>query len=232
MSNHQTLPEILIITTYPPKECGIATYTQDLIFAIKNKFQNSFKISICALESNGIELPYSDDVKYILHTDDQASYLKLADDINKNDQIKMVLIQHEFGLYENNESHLLELLTTINVPKILGFHTVLPKPDEVFKKNVQKLTAAVDSIIVMTKASFKILVSDYGILEEKITVIPHGTHLVPHANKTKLKVKYDVENKKVLSTFGALFSDVTVEAGTGKIIKVPLHLSQKQKFSN
>ena len=211
MSNHQTLPEILIITTYPPKECGIATYTQDLIFAIKNKFQNSFKISICALKSNGIELPYSDDVKYILHTDDQTSYLKLADDINKNDQIKMVLIQHEFGLYENNESHLLELLTTINVPKILGFHTVLPKPDEVFKNNVQKLTAAADSLIVMTKASSKILVSDYGILEEKITVIPHGTHLVPHANKAKLKVKYDVENKKVLSTFGFLGAGKSIE---------------------
>ncbi len=211
MSNHQTLPEILIITTYPPKECGIATYTQDLIFAIKNKFQNSFNISICALESNGIELPYSDDVKYILHTDNQASYLKLANDINQNDQLKMVLIQHEFGLYENNESHLLELLNTIKVPKILGFHTVLPKPDELFKQNVQKLTAAADSLIVMTKASSKILVSDYGILQEKITVIPHGTHLVPHANKAKLKVKYKVENKKVLSTFGFLGAGKSIE---------------------
>ena len=40
------LPEILFITTYPPRECGIATYSQDLIKALNNKFKNSFKIKI------------------------------------------------------------------------------------------------------------------------------------------------------------------------------------------
>lgn len=211
MNNHQILPEILIITTYPPKECGIATYTEDLIFAIKNKFENSFKISICALESNGIELPYSDDVKYILHTDDKASYTKLANDINNNDQLKMVLIQHEFGLFENNETYLCELLEEINIPKILGFHTVLPNPDKTFKLNVQRLAKVVESLIVMTKASSNILITDYDISKDKIVVIPHGTHLVPHANKSLLKEKYNLENKKVLSTFGFLGAGKSIE---------------------
>ena len=44
-----TLPGILIITSYPPRECGIATYSQDLIFALNNKFTKSFDITICAL---------------------------------------------------------------------------------------------------------------------------------------------------------------------------------------
>jgi len=211
MNNNHILPEILIITTFPPRECGIATYTQDLIIAIKNKFQNSFTISICALESNGIEHAYEDEVKYILHTNNKESFTNLANDINKNNRLKMVLIQHEFGLFENREGELLKLMGDINVPKVLGFHTVLPNPDHVFKQNVQNLALAADSLIVMTKASSKILYNDYGIPNEKITVIPHGTHLVPHANKTSLKEKYELENKKVLSTFGFLGSGKSIE---------------------
>jgi len=45
------LAEILFITSYPPRECGIATYSQDLIKALNNKFSNSLSIKVCALES-------------------------------------------------------------------------------------------------------------------------------------------------------------------------------------
>jgi hypothetical protein len=41
--------EILFITSYPPRECGIATYSQDLVKALNNKFSSSFTFSICAL---------------------------------------------------------------------------------------------------------------------------------------------------------------------------------------
>ena len=47
------LAEILFITSYPPRECGIATYSQDLIRALNNKFSNSLSIKVCAMEANG-----------------------------------------------------------------------------------------------------------------------------------------------------------------------------------
>jgi len=37
------LAEILVITSYPPRECGIATYSQDLIKALNNKFSHSIQ---------------------------------------------------------------------------------------------------------------------------------------------------------------------------------------------
>ena len=52
LDTRSPLPEILFITSFPPRECGIATYSQDLIKALKNKFNHSFKISICPLESD------------------------------------------------------------------------------------------------------------------------------------------------------------------------------------
>jgi hypothetical protein len=48
----KTLPEILFITSYPPRECGIATYTQDLKNAIQEKFGSTFSLKVCALEAS------------------------------------------------------------------------------------------------------------------------------------------------------------------------------------
>ena len=44
IENQSILPEIVFITSYPPRECGIATYSQDLIFSLNNKFRKSFEI--------------------------------------------------------------------------------------------------------------------------------------------------------------------------------------------
>jgi len=45
------LPKILVVTTFPPRECGIATYSQDLVKSLNSKFKKSFDIKICALEN-------------------------------------------------------------------------------------------------------------------------------------------------------------------------------------
>ena len=84
MENRNILPGILIVTSYPPRECGIATYSQDLIFALNNKFTKSFDVKICALESELEKQNYSNKVNYVLETDNKKSYLELADKINKN----------------------------------------------------------------------------------------------------------------------------------------------------
>jgi hypothetical protein len=57
-------PEILFITSYPPRECGIATYSQDLIKALNNKFGDSFSLTVCALEAGNTQNVYPNEVKY------------------------------------------------------------------------------------------------------------------------------------------------------------------------
>ncbi|MFZ4398907.1 MAG: glycosyltransferase [Bacteroidales bacterium] len=205
------LDEILFITSYPPRECGIATYSQDLIKSLNNKFNNSFSIKVCALESNGITYPYPPEVKYTLKTSLATEYKYLASIINKDDNIKIVLIQHEFGFFKKQEQAFQQFLYDLSKPVVIVFHTVLPNPDLILKTKIKAITGACESIIVMTSTSSEILKNDYDVLPQKISVIAHGTHLVPHISKSLLKLKYGLENRKVLSTFGLLSSGKSIE---------------------
>ncbi len=205
------LAEILIVTSYPPRVCGIATYSQDLIKALNNKFSNSLSVKVCALESGETGYSYPEEVKYILKTSLSGGYKKLALDINKDEKIKLVLIQHEFGFFKEQEGTFQKFLNIISKPVAIVFHTVLPHPDNQLKSKVISIAAACESIIVMTHNSAEILVNEYGIQNQKITVIAHGTHLVPHLSKVYLKRKYRLTGRRVLTTFGLLSSGKSIE---------------------
>ena len=205
------LAEILFITSYPPRECGIATYSQDLIKALNNKFSNSLSIKVCALESGKANYSYPREVKYILDTSVAVGYEKLVFNINHDPHIKIVLIQHEFGFFKDQEQAFLQFIYGLTKPVVIVFHTVLPHPDEQLKSKIMSIAAACTSIIVMTHNAKGILTSDYDLPEKKISVIPHGTHLVQHLSESFLKKKYGLINRKVLTTFGLLSSGKSIE---------------------
>ena len=212
VSNISKLPEILVITSYPPRVCGIATYSQDLIMALTRKFGNSFFIKVCALENENAGYNYTDEVKYTLNTSYSQEYTKLAKVINQESLIKVVLIQHEFGLFQpGDKTNFINFLYELTKPVIIVFHTVLPCPEKSMRTKVKSIAAACESVVVMTNNSAKVLMNEYDIPEKKITVIAHGTHLVLHVNKELLKEKYGLEGKKVLSTFGLLSSGKSIE---------------------
>jgi len=209
--NSEKLPEVLVLSTFPPRECGIATYTQDLIKSLDNQFDKSFDVKIGALDEEDQKYKYTDTTDYFLDPNSPNSFLNLTKEINENDNIDMVLIQHEFGLFRNNETKLILFLNQINKSVLVAFHTVLPKPDQALQKNVQEIAKVSHGIIVMTKSSARILENDYQVSQDLISVIPHGTHLVEHTSKDILKKKYNLLNKKVLSTFGLLSAGKSIE---------------------
>jgi glycosyltransferase involved in cell wall biosynthesis/uncharacterized protein YyaL (SSP411 family) len=217
--------EILLITSYPPRECGIATYSQDLIKSLNYKFSNSLSLKVCALEAGNVDYVYPDEVKYTLNTALADDYKKMAVTINKDNNIQIVLVQHEFGFFRVQEKAFLEFLYDLTKPVIIVFHTVLPHPDEVLKSKVRGIGAICESMVVMTHTSANILINEYGISEQKITVIAHGTHLVTHVSKRALKLKYGLKDRKVLTTFGLISSgkslETTLEALPAIVSKIP-----------
>lgn len=205
------LTEILFITSYPPRECGIATYSQDLLKSLNNKFSNSLALKVCALETGDMNYKYPAEVTHILKTSDAESYRDLAHKINDDRQIRIIVIQHEFGFFNKQEQAFLNFLREVKKPVIVAFHTVLPKPDSMLKYKISSIATLCQSLIVMTHNSAAILMDDYDIPEQKISLIAHGTHLVPHLNKEILKNKYGLSGRKVLTTFGLLSSGKSIE---------------------
>jgi len=215
---HKTIPkhktllsEVLFITSYPPRECGIATYSFDLFKALNNKFNQSFAIKICAIESDVEQFNYPEEVAYTLNADHSSSFATLAKEINNNHAISTVIVQHEFGFFERTAIEFIDFLYKLDKPIVVVFHTVLPGPDELLKSRIEQIVQVAESIVVMTRTSEAILKRDYAINSKKITVIPHGTHLVPHLDKAFLKDKYNLTGREILSTFGLLGSGKSIE---------------------
>lgn len=216
----QNLPQILFLTSFPPRECGIATYSQDLIKALESKFSNSFGITICPLESSNENNQYPEKIKFTLNLDKPKSFEKLAQKINEDPDVQVVMIQHEFGLFRGKEDDLIQFVRLLNKPVSVVFHTVLPNPSGLLRFRVQQIADICETVVVMTQISKQILLDAYGIEDEKIAVISHGTHLVPHSNKALLKEKYQLTGKKILSTFGLLSSGKSIETTLNALPKI------------
>jgi glycosyltransferase involved in cell wall biosynthesis len=154
---------------------------------------------------------YSTPPKFILNTDKLNSFANTSYNINKDTNIKLVVMQHEFGFFASKELEFESMFERITKPIVFVFHTVLPKPDEGLKLKVQTMSNIASAVIVMTQDAATILMEEYNIAHYKITVIPHGTHLVPPLDRNKLKRNYRLTGRKVLSTFGLLGSSKSIE---------------------
>ena len=203
---------ILFISSYPPRECGIATFTKDLVNSIKQRFTHQIEMKICALEEGISYFQYDEEVIYRLDTTQREQYALLAEKINNNRQIAALMIEHEFGLFGGKHGeYLLDFLEIIKKPVVITFHTVLPLPDPRLLSVVKSLSKSCRNIIVMTHGSEKILEEDYGISQEKIKIIPHGTHLVLWREHSEIKKQFGLDHHLILSTFGLLGPNKSIE---------------------
>ncbi|MFM1792976.1 MAG: hypothetical protein RLZZ252_1330, partial [Bacteroidota bacterium] len=132
-------PEILFVTSYPPRECGIATYSQDLISALNQQFEHSFTCSVCALEQTGDNYKYESTPKYRLDTLNVKSMINTAQQISDDPDVKLVIIQHEFGFFASCSVEFRSFLEQISQPVIVVFHTVLPHPNDELLQNVRDM---------------------------------------------------------------------------------------------
>lgn len=204
--------KMLIVSSYSPRECGLATFSNDIVNAVNNVFGNTLPIEVCALENENHHFQYGDEVKYILHAASLDDYRLVAEKINERKDIGLVCIQHEFGLFGGEYGdYILAFILALNKPIITVFHTVLPNPDEKRKKVVHAITDLSDRIIVLTKNSQTILANDYDINMMKTIVIPHGNHSVLWEQKEKLKNKYNFSDRIVMSTFGLISQNKGIE---------------------
>ena len=213
--------KMLIVSSYPPRKCGIATFSNDILNSVTSMFGNTLPIEICALQNDKTLYKYDGKVSYTLSTSQLQEYRNVAEKINERDDIGLVCVQHEFGLFGGDYgNYLLAFLLALNKPIATVFHSVLSKPNEKIKKVVQAIASLSDRIIVLTKYSKDVLIKEYGYQESKITIIEHGTHIVLWKQKEMLKKKYHYSNNIVLSTFGLISENKSIETALYALPKI------------
>jgi len=215
----RTKREIVFLSTFPPRACGIAAYTTDLMTAISDQFLQAYSHVPIPIENDDERLSYDFMSDHVLNISDDDSFGILLAYLNRSDKIDLVFIQHEFGLFRSQSERFQEWLSQIEKQVIVTFHTVLPCPDKKLFKEVNAIAEACAKLVVMTYHSADILTSDYQINPDKVIVIQHGTHLTPATDKNEIRERFDLKGRKVLSTFGLL--------GPGKSIETTLEALPK-----
>ncbi len=218
--------DIVFLASYPPRECGIATFTKDLVTSINQRLPKNIKTGIIAMNSNGVNIyNYPQDVIYQIRDTDMNDYIEAARQINESPRIKLVNIQHEFGLFKGVwGDYLLTFLELVNKPIILTFHSILPNPDYKLKKVVKAICEKVDEVVVMTNKGIEILRNIYHV-NTPIHLIPHGIPKVSFTDQASEKSRLGYEGKTILSSFGMISSgkgyEYVIEALPNVVKKYP-----------
>ncbi len=196
-------PKICFLSTYIPKPCGIATFTNDLLKHIDN-YNILIPTKVIALNGKGDSYDYPEEVIKIINIENIKDYVETSKFLNDSD-IEIVGIQHEFGIFGGEYGeYLLEFLDKIKKPCVTTFHTVLPNPPQKMREIVRKISEKSSYIVVMTNLGKTLLNEYYGIPKRKIELIYHGVPFFYLRPTNYFKEKLNLTNKIIISTFGLL----------------------------
>jgi len=194
---------IALIGNYLPRRCGIATFTTDLLEALSAEFPGSNCYAVAMNDtSNGY--PYPDQVRFEVADKRLPDYQLAADFLNVN-QVDVVCLQHEFGIFGGNHGgHILTLLRSLRLPVVTTFHTVLATPGPDQKAMVEEVGRLSDRLVVMSHKAADLLREAYDVPREKVTFIHHGIPDLPFVDPSFFKDQFGVEGRKVVLSFGLL----------------------------
>ena len=191
------------VATYPPSECGIATFTRDLVTSVA-KFTPFSKPTVIAVKREHEIEPYERIVRFQILKEDKQSYVDAANFVNDS-SIDIVSVQHEYGIYGGQDGeYVLDFLAALEKPAIATLHTVLQDPSPDQKRIVQEMGKLCEVLVVMVKTGREILLDVYGIDPKKATIIPHGVPNVHRVSAARVKKVLGIADKAVLSTFGLI----------------------------
>jgi glycosyltransferase involved in cell wall biosynthesis len=194
---------MLFLGSFPPRECGIATFMKDVVDSHDAYFGTRSKI--VAIDEPGAENRcYPPEVIARLRQTDRASYTEIARLVNA-DPCDVLNIQHEYGLFGGEDGEwIVDLISAVTKPVIVSLHTVLPEPSLNHLRVARKICATASAIVVLSQTGRDILVSRYGVDAEKIRVIHHGVPDVPFRTTDGPKASFGLADRMVVSTFGLI----------------------------
>ncbi|MBS1705860.1 MAG: glycosyltransferase family 4 protein [Armatimonadetes bacterium] len=203
-----SVSKIAVVGTHTPRQCGIATFTADLIEAISTTGCEVFGI---AMEDKPNAYAYPPHVQCKIDQNREEDYRAAAHWITRN-KIDALCIQHEFGIFGGTYgSYVLNLMKAVGCPIVTTLHTILEHTDPSQRSVFLEILRRSTQVVVMSEKGASILRETYGVESSKITIIPHGIPVVPRNNKAQAKRQIGYDGNHLILTFGLLSPDKAIE---------------------
>ena len=203
--------KVAYISTYLPRECGIATFNQNVVRAIALNLarqgqtgpESGFGVALNDSDDED-EYAYPPAVQVVIRQDDQKDYIEAATYLNLSDA-DVCLLEHEFGIFGGESGiYLLPLLHRLEKPLVTVLHTILREPSHTQKIIIQEIARRSARLVVMSRRGIDFLTNIYGIAPEQIQLIEHGVPDLEALPVNPLLTQFPYRNRRVLFSFGLL----------------------------
>ena len=238
---------IRIVSTYPPRRCGIGTFSRDLASALAHFTAEVGRIRVAAID-NG-HGPYDIPVDLVIDQYNPASWRDTVTHIctraAENANPTVVALQHEFGLDPDPQGNdgqgtnfvdMAKALRERGLTTLVYLHTVLDEPNLHQKATIQNLAQHSDGLIVTTESAIQILESNtYEIPHLKLKHIDHGIRMQHPSQFDRLSIKQELglENRFLVTTLGLLSPDKGVQYGIrayGRFLRESCTAEQRKRI--
>lgn len=195
--------KIVYVSSYPPRECGIATFTKNLVNSVDQLRMFKEPLVIAVNEQETIYNYNRRRVKCEIRRDFAEDYIKAARYVNSSKAI-LVNLQHEFGLFGGEWGEYINLfLENVQKPILTTLHTLSPDFELKAQTVLKNIVDRSEIIVTMTSTALKLLES-YNIPCGKLKVIQHGCPDVSFVSSDIVKPSLGLKGRIVLSTFGLI----------------------------
>jgi glycosyltransferase involved in cell wall biosynthesis len=196
---------------YPPRQCGIATFTHDVHASVARLCPPSSCV-VAAVNDVPDGYDYGPQVRYQFQQNREESYREIAEVLNR-DHFDVACLQHEYGIFGGPAGeYIVTLLRNLRMPIVTTLHTVLSEPNDDQERVLLEIARLSERLVVMTERSRSILMDRFRVPASKIDLIVHGIPDMPEdINPTRCKEKLGVGGKLVALTFGLLSPNKGIE---------------------
>jgi glycosyltransferase involved in cell wall biosynthesis len=198
--------KVAVVGTYPPRRCGIATFTADVESALREAGVDVMVVPVGPVDGQIHTLS--------IERDSPRSYERAASALNRSG-VDVVLVQHEFGIYGGDAGALvLGFTDALTVPYVVTLHTILTRFSGSQRRVVDELCRGAAAVTVFTSTGRRLLLDQGVIGGRSLRVVPHGAPPELHAqyDPVDARKRFDLpEDGQLLSTFGLLSSGKGIE---------------------
>ena len=197
---------VAIVSTYPPRACGIGTFSRDLREALLGADGVS-SVDLAAIVRDEVTEQAPEVVARILQ-DQRGDYAAAGRVLDRRGD-DVVVMQHEYGIFGGPDgTHALSLAREIQQPMVLTLHTVLSSPSVGQAETLRALCAEAALVCVFTETARRMILEARFVTPERVRIIPHGgpTELLPgsqNGDATTDGGPIDA-GRHVLATFGLI----------------------------